>query len=150
MYRLQQIRRILEDLREQIRYLQVVVRDSLDIMSQLRPSPVTPSAGSSSSMATSNPTTEGPSPSQENRSAPAYSQRGAGLPSIENRQSVTASFRPRFYNSSPYYRLQRNRPHNYRNRTSLRQTYTDQGRGFSRYLLYTFKTNYLYIRNNPL
>lgn len=43
VYRLQQIRRILEDLREQIRYLQVCVRDSLDLVSRLR---ITPPGGS--------------------------------------------------------------------------------------------------------
>ena len=108
VYRLQQIRRILEDLREQIRYLQVVVRDSLDIMSQLRPAPTAPSAGSSSSsMATSNATVEGSSSSQENNSAPSYSRRSPRLSSTENRRGATASFRPRFSSSFPYNRSQR-------------------------------------------
>ncbi|XP_059352395.1 uncharacterized protein LOC130699159 isoform X2 [Daphnia carinata] len=52
VYRLQQIRRILEDLREQIRYLQVCVRDSLDLVSRLRTSP----AGSSTSLSAQRPT----------------------------------------------------------------------------------------------
>ena len=49
MYRLQQIRRILEDLREQIRYLQVCVRDSLDLVSRLRTTPASPDAHGPSS-----------------------------------------------------------------------------------------------------
>lgn len=51
VYRLQQIRRILEDLREQIRYLQVCVRDSLDLVSRLRTSP----AGSSTPLSNQRP-----------------------------------------------------------------------------------------------
>jgi len=42
VYRLQQIRRILEDLREQIRYLQVCVRDSLDMVSRMHTTPTSP------------------------------------------------------------------------------------------------------------
>lgn len=57
VYRLQQIRRILEDLREQIRYLQVCVRDSLD---RLRTTPTSPDT-----------------------SGPSGSQRGAQLGALE-------------------------------------------------------------------
>ncbi|EFX74576.1 hypothetical protein DAPPUDRAFT_251812 [Daphnia pulex] len=45
-HRRQKILRILEDLREQIRYLQVCVRDSLDLVSRLRTNPVTPTGTS--------------------------------------------------------------------------------------------------------
>ena len=61
VYRLQQIRRILEDLREQIRYLQVCVRDSLDLVSRLRTTPTSPPSGLNSS--SSLPRVERPSQS---------------------------------------------------------------------------------------
>lgn len=54
VYRLQQIRRILEDLREQIRYLQDCVRDSLDLVTRLRTSPNSPPAGPSGANSASN------------------------------------------------------------------------------------------------
>lgn len=60
VYRLQQIRRILEDLREQIRYLQVCVRDSLDLVSRMRTSP-SPQAGTSNNSGSSLPSVERPS-----------------------------------------------------------------------------------------
>lgn len=63
VYRLQQIRRILEDLREQIRYLQVCVRDSLDLVSRLRTTPTSPPAGPSSSNSSNLPPVARPSQS---------------------------------------------------------------------------------------
>ncbi|KAI9553265.1 hypothetical protein GHT06_021161 [Daphnia sinensis] len=69
VYRLQQIRRILEDLREQIRYLQVCVRDSLDLVSRLRTSP----AGSSTSMSAQRPNS-----SQRESAAYANNREAAG------------------------------------------------------------------------
>lgn len=69
VYRLQQIRRILEDLREQIRYLQVCVRDSLDRLRTTPSSPDSSGPSNGSNSISQSPAVERPSQSSGNASS---------------------------------------------------------------------------------
>ena len=102
MYRLQQIRRILEDLREQIRYLQDCVRDSLDLVTRLRPTPHSPPAGPSGASNSGPSANEHPSPSTSRDEPPSV----AAQSSASSSERMTA-VRPRVFSPVQYRRFAR-------------------------------------------